>query len=166
MTMEVISDFTQATGTVGYILLIIGLLSTIITVYKILEYLYMGVIPIKNEDKWKTHFKSAKNEKEIEKIGAKYVGSLQHGFLILSLVITIAPLLGLLGTVIGMIDAFQVMASLGDAVNVASLASGIWKALITTAAGLSIAIAVLIVSNVLQTLLDKHINKINSAMEK
>ena len=96
----------------------------------------------------------------------QYTDSLQNGFLILSLIITIAPLLGLLGTVIGMIDAFSGYGSLGDAVNVASLASGIWKALMTTASGLSVAISALLILNILQFLLDKHINKLNYILKK
>ena len=164
---QLISDFLQSTGNVGYILLGISALSLVITIYKIYEFLYAGVIPTPfTKNKWKKAFEKASNQQEIEQIGMQYTDSLQNGFLILSLIITIAPLLGLLGTVIGMIDAFQVMASLGDAVNVASLASGIWKALMTTASGLSVAISALLILNILQFLLDKHINKLNYILKK
>ena len=164
---QLISDFLQSTGNVGYILLGISALSLVITIYKIYEFLYAGVIPTPfTKNKWEKAFEKASNQQEIEQIGMQYTDSLQNGFLILSLIITIAPLLGLLGTVIGMIDAFQVMASLGDAVNVASLASGIWKALMTTASGLSVAISALLILNVFQFLLDRHINKLNYILKK
>ncbi|MEZ4550895.1 MAG: MotA/TolQ/ExbB proton channel family protein [Desulfobacterales bacterium] len=48
----------------------------------------------------------------------------------------IAPLLGLLGTVIGMIKAFMVIQQMGGKVNAAVLAGGIWEAMLTTALGL------------------------------
>ena len=66
----------------------------------------------------------------------------------LAAIATVAPLLGLLGTVVGMIGTFQaVVASAAEgssAVDVSSLAGGIWQALITTAAGLVVAIPVII----------------------
>ncbi len=58
----------------------------------------------------------------------------------LDLVITIAPLLGLLGTVLGMIEAFQALQDSGARADPAALAGGIWEALLTTAAGMSVAI--------------------------
>jgi len=61
----------------------------------------------------------------------------------LALIGTIAPMLGLLGTVIGMIDAFTVIASKAGAANPADLAEGISKALVTTFEGLVVAIPVL-----------------------
>ena len=67
---------------------------------------------------------------------------MERGLGTLSLISAISPLLGLTGTVIGMIQAFQVIASSGSAVNPGMLASGIWEALITTAAGLLVAIPV------------------------
>ena len=51
----------------------------------------------------------------------------------------LAPLMGLLGTVLGMISAFSEIASAQAGVNMNQLAGGIWQALITTAAGLFIA---------------------------
>ena len=62
----------------------------------------------------------------------------------LSLLAGLAPLLGLLGTVIGMIKAFQQVAAAQGAVNPSMLANGIWEALLTTGAGLSVAIPALI----------------------
>lgn len=59
---------------------------------------------------------------------------------VLSLLAGLAPLLGLLGTVIGMIKAFQQVALAQGAVNPSMLASGIWEALLTTGAGLTVAI--------------------------
>jgi biopolymer transport protein ExbB len=61
----------------------------------------------------------------------------------LGAIVTVSPLLGLLGTITGMISTFQgVTASVADggAVNAGSLAGGIWEALLTTAAGLTVAI--------------------------
>jgi biopolymer transport protein ExbB len=54
-----------------------------------------------------------------------------------------APLFGLLGTVVGMVDLFSSMESAGNEVSTTTLSSGIWKALLTTAAGLIIAIPTL-----------------------
>lgn len=58
----------------------------------------------------------------------------------LSTIGNIAPLLGLLGTVAGMIKAFMVIERLGGRVNASVLAGGIWEAMLTTALGLSVAI--------------------------
>lgn len=62
------------------------------------------------------------------------------GLRALELIATIAPLLGLLGTVLGMISAFQVLQSSGNQADPADLAGGIWVALLTTAAGMAVAI--------------------------
>ncbi|MGH1355300.1 MAG: MotA/TolQ/ExbB proton channel family protein [Thalassovita sp.] len=58
----------------------------------------------------------------------------------LELISTIAPLLGLLGTVLGMIAAFQALQAAGSRADPALLAGGIWEALLTTAAGMAVAI--------------------------
>jgi biopolymer transport protein ExbB len=56
----------------------------------------------------------------------------------------IAPLLGLLGTVIGMIKAFMVIQQMGGKVNAAVLAGGIWEAMLTTALGLAVALPTMV----------------------
>jgi biopolymer transport protein ExbB len=58
----------------------------------------------------------------------------------LELIATIAPLLGLLGTVLGMISAFQALQEAGARADPSMLAGGIWEALLTTAAGMAVAI--------------------------
>ncbi|WP_417606100.1 MotA/TolQ/ExbB proton channel family protein [Primorskyibacter flagellatus] len=62
------------------------------------------------------------------------------GLRALELIATIAPLLGLLGTVLGMIEAFQALQDTGSRADPAALAGGIWEALLTTAAGMAVAI--------------------------
>ncbi|WP_299681074.1 MotA/TolQ/ExbB proton channel family protein [uncultured Roseobacter sp.] len=64
---------------------------------------------------------------------------LERGFRWLDTVAQLAPLLGLFGTVLGMIDAFQALQNAGAQVDPSVLAGGIWVALLTTAAGLSVA---------------------------
>jgi len=64
---------------------------------------------------------------------------LEGGFRVLDTIAQLSPLLGLLGTVLGMIEAFQVLQDSGDQVDPSQLAGGIWVALMTTAAGLSVA---------------------------
>jgi biopolymer transport protein ExbB len=62
----------------------------------------------------------------------------------LEVMATISPLLGLLGTVTGMIQAFRQVSAVEGVVSPALLASGIWEALLTTAAGLTVAIPLMI----------------------
>lgn len=77
---------------------------------------------------------------EVERVARAKLDGLERGLPLLSLVATISPLLGLLGTVLGMIEAFQQLENAGDRVDPAILSGGIWEALLTTAAGLSVAI--------------------------
>jgi biopolymer transport protein ExbB len=67
---------------------------------------------------------------------------LESGFRLLDAVAQTAPLLGLFGTVLGMIDAFRAMQAAGQDVDPSVLAGGIWVALMTTAAGLAVAMPV------------------------
>lgn len=62
-----------------------------------------------------------------------------RGFRLLDSVAQVAPLLGLFGTVLGMIDAFRGLQAAGETVDPSVLAGGIWVALLTTAAGLAVA---------------------------
>lgn len=66
--------------------------------------------------------------------------SLEKGFRLLDSVAQLAPLLGLFGTVLGMIEAFQSLQAAGSQVDPSLLAGGIWVALLTTAVGLAVAI--------------------------
>ncbi|MAM86798.1 MAG: flagellar motor protein MotA [unclassified Hahellaceae] len=61
---------------------------------------------------------------------------------VLEVIATLAPLLGLLGTVMGMIEAFKAMEVAGANVDPSVLSGGIWQALLTTAIGLAVAIPV------------------------
>lgn len=74
----------------------------------------------------------------------------------LSTVATVAPLLGLLGTVSGMIKAFMIIEKLGGKVNATVLAGGIWEALLTTAFGLMVGIPAFIFFEYFMGIIDKH----------
>ena len=83
----------------------------------------------------------------LDEAGRKEIAGLEKYLGGLSTIIGGAPLLGFLGTVLGMIQAFQRIEQLGGNVNASVLAGGIWQALITTAAGLSVAIPALFAHN-------------------
>lgn len=68
----------------------------------------------------------------------------------------IAPLLGLLGTVIGMIKAFMVIQEMGGKVNASVLAGGIWEAMLTTALGLAVALPTMVAHSYLLSRVDKY----------
>jgi biopolymer transport protein ExbB len=76
----------------------------------------------------------------IENAGKEEIYHLERGLGILASVAGIAPLLGFLGTVTGMIEAFRTIETVGGNVNPADLAGGIWEALLTTAFGLIVGI--------------------------
>jgi biopolymer transport protein ExbB len=81
------------------------------------------------------------DEKEVSIIGTKQIRRIEKGLSWLALIASIEPLLGLTGTVTGMIKAFIVIEK-STSVNPSMLAGGIWEALITTAAGLLVAIPI------------------------
>ncbi len=68
----------------------------------------------------------------------------------------IAPLLGLLGTVLGMIKAFMVIQEMGGKVNAAVLAGGIWEAMLTTALGLAVALPTMVAHSYLVARVDRY----------
>ena len=81
-------------------------------------------------------------EGRMQTVALQELHDLQKGFKGLEVIAQIAPLLGLFGTVLGMIDAFQKLQSAGNSVDPSILAGGIWVALLTTAAGLAVAMPV------------------------
>ena len=74
----------------------------------------------------------------------------------LATIANIAPLLGLLGTVVGMIKAFMVIQQMGGKVNAAVLAGGIWEAMLTTALGLSVALPAMVAHSYLISRVDDY----------
>ncbi|HAK63791.1 MAG TPA: flagellar motor protein MotA, partial [Alphaproteobacteria bacterium] len=88
------------------------------------------------------HRRANEVEEEIGRIGGNQLVAMQSYFRWLEVIGNIAPLLGLLGTVMGMITAFQQLELAGSKVNPSILAGGIWEALLTTQVGLMVAIPV------------------------
>ena len=80
---------------------------------------------------------------EISRVGSAEIRNLESYLRGLEVIANLSPLLGLLGTVLGMIKAFARLESAGTKVDPAILAGGIWEALLTTAFGLSVAIPAL-----------------------
>jgi biopolymer transport protein ExbB len=79
----------------------------------------------------------------IENAGRQEISKLEKGLAVLASISGIAPLLGFLGTVTGMITAFMTIEDLAGSANPADLAGGIWEALLTTAFGLMVGIPAL-----------------------
>ncbi|WP_158964338.1 MotA/TolQ/ExbB proton channel family protein [Chachezhania sediminis] len=82
-------------------------------------------------------------------------GKLESGLGLLDIIAQLAPLMGLFGTVLGMIDAFRTLQGAGNSVDPSMLAGGIWVALLTTAAGLAVAMP----TSLLLTWLDARLRR-------
>jgi len=91
----------------------------------------------------------------IETAGKQEINKLEKGISILATISGVAPLLGFLGTVTGMIAAFSKIQDLQDSVSPSDLAGGIWEALLTTAFGLAVGIIALTAYNFLVTSIKK-----------
>ncbi len=98
-------------------------------------------------------------------IHAKHLGLSLYRFVsVPGVMATVSPLLGLLGTVLGMIKIFTRFSDMGG--NPLILASGIWEALLTTAAGLSVAIPSLIIYRYLLYRADRTAGDLEFAVER
>ncbi len=93
-------------------------------------------------------------------------GRVSSGLRILDLTAQIAPLLGLFGTVLGMIDAFRTLQEAGSSADPSILAGGIWVALMTTAAGLVVAMPSSLVLSWFDGRLEAHRRAATEAVEQ
>lgn len=84
---------------------------------------------------------------EVQRVANRHLEQMRSYLRGLEVIGTLSPLLGLLGTVLGMIGAFQQLEQVGHHVDPAVLSGGIWEALLTTAAGLIVAIPALVMLN-------------------
>lgn len=101
-------------------------------------------------------------EKAITTAGTIEMAFLERGLIWISSVSTIAPLIGFLGTVSGMINAFEAIAT-SDTVNAQLVAAGISEALITTATGLVLAIPTSIAFNYFVSRIDRFVIEMEEA---
>lgn len=95
-------------------------------------------------------------EETISHEGAKSIQTIEKNVRGLAIIAHITPLLGLLGTIIGIIKAFMQVEEVGGRVDVAVLAGGIWEALLTTAFGLIVAIPSLLMYHYLDSRVAKY----------
>ncbi|WP_229721945.1 MotA/TolQ/ExbB proton channel family protein [Marinobacterium nitratireducens] len=103
---------------------------------------------------------------ELERVATLRLNQLRTLLRPLDVIATLSPLLGLLGTVLGMIVAFQQMEAAGNQVDPSVLSGGIWQALLTTAVGLAVAIPVVTVHNWLERKTERVAALMNDAVTR
>lgn len=82
---------------------------------------------------------------------------LEFGLKFLRMLAMLSPMLGLLGTIIGIIDSFKVIAVINESVTPALIADGLWEAMLTTAYGLALAIIILFFTFILARIIEKRV---------
>lgn len=95
-------------------------------------------------------------ERVASRIGSEQLVCMESGLRTLAWLGNTAPLLGLFGTITGMIKAFMVIEAAGGKVDAQALAGGIWEAMVTTGAGLAVAIPVLFLLHLLEGVVDRR----------
>jgi biopolymer transport protein ExbB len=98
----------------------------------------------------------------IENVGNMEVSKLEKGLNVLASVAGGAPMIGFLGTVIGMIKAFYDMAQAGNNIDISNLSGGIYTAMVTTVAGLIVGIIAYFAYNILVSKVTKVVFKMES----
>ena len=98
----------------------------------------------------------------IENVGNLEIAKLEKGFPLIATTAAVAPMLGFLGTVTGMVRAFFDMANAGTNVDVTLLSGGIYEALVTTVGGLVVGIITLFAYNYLVSQVDNVVNKMEA----
>ena len=98
----------------------------------------------------------------VENVGNIEVSKLEKGFSWLATTAAGAPMLGFLGTVTGMVQAFMALAGAGSSANVTVLSQGIYEALVTTVAGLIVGIIAMFAYNFLSSRVKKVMSQLNN----
>ncbi len=104
---------------------------------------------------------------DLDSVASRYgsveLVKMERGFRTLSILGHTAPLLGLLGTIIGMIKAFMVIEMAGGRVDSQALAGGIWEAMLTTGVGLAVAVPILLLLHMLESAADRRAHNMRSS---
>lgn len=103
----------------------------------------------------------ARAEEAVSHQGSEALADMEKHLRILAIIAQATPLMGLLGTVIGMIKAFMKIEEVGGRVNAAALAGGVWEALLTTAFGLIVAIPAMFAYHYFEGRADDYERKIH-----
>ena len=118
------------------------------------------VVIVTNSDR---RFDKESRKSEISRISSIQIRNLENYLGGLEVIASISPLLGLFGTVLGMIKAFLNLEKAGSQIDPALLAGGIWEALLTTAFGLAIAIPALAAYHLFENKISNTRNKMKDA---
>ena len=182
--MTIIELFDKG-GVIVWILLMYSIVALSIIIERVLHFLLMGKPTNSGEELFNSDFSLSVAEQQLESLNgpeanvlrgifkawgkgvrnlesvASRLGSIElqrmeRGFRTLSILGNTAPLLGLLGTIIGMIKAFMVIEMAGGRVDSQALAGGIWEAMLTTGVGLAVSIPVLLLLHFLEGTADKR----------
>lgn len=108
----------------------------------------------------------AELRKHMEEVGQLEVNKLERRLPVLELIVAVAPMLGLLGTVTGLIDSFNVLAALQGIGEPTALSAGVAEALITTAAGLTVAIPTMVFNSFLSNRVDRLVVDMNKRVSE
>ncbi len=107
-----------------------------------------------------------KRNEALRREGAKDIENMSKRLRLLSSIAQVSPLLGLMGTVTGLVGSFYNIETLGGRVQPSDLAGGIWEALITTVAGLCVGIPCLLAYQYFQALIDKRAHQMTETVSE
>lgn len=151
--------FVQKGGIVMAPLLICSVLSLGVILERIWSFHRLLGIGRKNEEQ-------NLSAEELENKWSRVVRDMSKGLTILETIVTVAPMLGLLGTVFGVINTFELLGHGPAGLGKNQLGLGLAEALITTAAGLVIAIPTLVALNAFRRKIDNFIDECNEHLTK
>jgi len=122
---------------------------------RVLESAFIGV---------QKNFDPALIREEVSRIANVHISRLRSHFRSLEVIASLSPLLGLFGTVLGIINAFHELEKAGSSIDPSMLSGGIWVALLTTAAGLAVAMPAVAGLNWLEARLDNFTHLTENAV--
>ena len=165
--------FLSEIGILGYPLLFMSIISLSIILYKI--YFYIRLKKISNCPDLKKAISIVKlnqnKSKNIRDELATYIlleieNKYEFGIKTLKIIATTSPMVGLLGTIIGIIKVFKKIALLEEPVSPSLISEGLWNAMLTTSVGLSISLPSLIASFIFIKIGEKRINNYQKQLNK
>lgn len=105
-------------------------------------------------------------KEEVQRLASADMESFRSHLRSLEFIGTVSPLLGLFGTVLGMIEAFRQMELTGSQVDPSVLSGGIWQALLTTGVGLAVAIPTMLAHQWLDRRAERHAHRIEDTVTR